>query len=238
MSALQRLQSEVNALVWRNDDFCQPNRNHLYQDAAIIAIQAGYLIEGWNIPNHNGSAPTATRFSSTVGHLEWNVTWDPSNVTFIGEETAGTMGCYLCGQIHYTSEHQNRGLPRWWNASPTPPPSYPAAIAVHPITPYEAIPEQLPTHVHPLPTALTSTLTTSTTTCCCTCTRLATPIIEWWNCQPRMMTASNTPHYCPGPVPTFPLTQHAAAIRRQRQNCQDEDDNFVYDSDFEHNRNT
>ncbi len=53
-----------------------------------------------------------------------------------------------------------------------------------------------------------------------------------------MMTASNAPHYRPGTVPTSPLTQHAAAICRQRQNRQDEDDNFVYDSDFEDNRNT
>ena len=42
----------------------------------------------------------------------------------------------------------------------------------------------------------------------------------------------------PGPVPAFPLTQRAAAIHRQRQNHQDEDDNFVYDSDFEHNWDT
>ncbi len=107
MSALRQLQSEINALVWRNNNFHQPNRNHLYQDAAVIAIQAGYSIEGRNIPNHNGSAPATTQFSSTVGHPEQNITWDPSNVTFVGEETAGTMGCYLCGQIHYTSEHQN-----------------------------------------------------------------------------------------------------------------------------------
>ena len=54
-----------------------------------------------------------------------------------------------------------------------------------------------------------------------------------------MMTASNAPHYRPGPVPTFPLTQRATAIRRQRQNHQDEEDNnFVYDSNFEHNQNT
>ena len=238
MSALRWLQSEVNALVWRNDNFCQPNRNHLYQDATVIAIQAGYSIEGWNVPNHNGSILVATRFSSTVGHPERNVTWDPSNVTFIGEETAGTMGCYLCCQMHYTSEHQNQGLPRQRNDSPTPPPSYPAAIAAHPITPYEAIPEQPPMHVHPIPTASTSTSTTSTTIHCHTCTRPATPIVEWQNHQPRMMTASNAPHYHPGLVPTFPLTQRATAIRRQRQNHQDEDNNFVYDSNFEHNQNT
>ncbi len=46
MSARQRLQSEVNALVWQNNDFHQPNQNHLYQDATVIAIQAGYSIEG------------------------------------------------------------------------------------------------------------------------------------------------------------------------------------------------
>ncbi len=199
MSALRRLQSEVNALVWWNDDFHQPNRNHLYQDAAVIAIQAGYSIEGRNIPNHNRSAPAATQFSSTVGHLERNVTWDPSNVTFIGEETAGTMGCYLCGQMHYTSEHQNRGLPWQRNTSPTPPPSYPAAIAAHPITPYEAIPEQPPTRVHPLPTVSTST---AITTRCRTRTRPATPIVEWRNHQPWMMTALNAPHYHPGHLPS------------------------------------
>jgi len=106
---------------------------------------------------------------------------------------------------------------------------------VHPITPYEAIPEQPLTHVHPLPTASTSTATTTRRR---TRTRPATPIVEQQNCQPQMMTASNTPHYRPGPVPAFPLTQCTAAIHHQRQNRQDEDDNFVYDSDFEHNQDT
>ncbi len=93
-------------------------------------------------------------------------------------------------------------------------------------------------HVHPLPTASTSTSTMSTTTRCCTCTRLVTPIVKQQNHQPRMMTASNASQYRPGPVPAFPLAQHAAAIRRQCQNCQDEDDNFIYNSNFEHNWDT
>ncbi len=116
-----------------------------------------------------------------------------------------------------------------------PLPSYPAAIATHPITPYEAIPEQPPMHVHPLPTMSTSTATTTRRH---TRTRPATPIVEQRNCQPQMMTVSNAPHYHPGPVPVFPLAQHAAAIRCQHQNHQDEDDNFVYNSDFKHNQNT
>ena len=46
MLALQQLQSEVNSLVWRHDNFHVPNANNTYQDNAIIALQSGYFIEG------------------------------------------------------------------------------------------------------------------------------------------------------------------------------------------------
>src|SRR6266550_6199283 len=78
----------------------------------------------------------------------WNnprrtVTWDPSNVSFPGEETAGTIGCYLCGDTHYTSKHHSRR--QFERRHQTPPPSYPDAVTPIRMTPYESIPEQLTT---------------------------------------------------------------------------------------------
>src|SRR6266550_2636692 len=51
IAALRQLQTEVNALVWRNDDFSQPNSNNNYQDAAVITLQTRNTIEGRNPPN-------------------------------------------------------------------------------------------------------------------------------------------------------------------------------------------
>ncbi len=104
--ALRQLQTEVNTLVWRNDNFSRPNSNNTYQDAAVIALQTRNTIEGRNPPNCFGSQPTVTQFPSTWENPGRTITWDPSNVSFPGEETAGTIGCYLCGEDHYTSEHQ------------------------------------------------------------------------------------------------------------------------------------
>ncbi len=100
VTALRQLQTEVNTLVWRNDDFSRPNSDNNYQDAAvIIALQMRNAIEGRDTPRRHGSQPTVTQFPST---------WDPNNVSFPGEETAGTIGCYLCGETHYTAEHHSR----------------------------------------------------------------------------------------------------------------------------------
>ncbi len=108
IAALQQLQTEVNALVWRNDDFSQPNSNNTYQDAAVIALQMRNTIEGRNPLNRFGSRPVNTQFASTWENPGRTVTRNPSNVSFLGEETTGTIGCYLCEKDHYTSEHQVR----------------------------------------------------------------------------------------------------------------------------------
>ncbi len=105
IAALQQLQTEVNTLVWRNDDFSRPNSNNNYQDTAVIALQTRNTIEG---RNRFGSQPANTQFPSTWDSPGRTITWDPSNVSFPGEETARTIGCYLCGEDHYTSEHQAR----------------------------------------------------------------------------------------------------------------------------------
>ncbi len=108
VTALRQLQTEVNALVWRNDDFSRPNSNNIYQDTAVIALQTRNNIEGRNPPRRFGSQPAVTQLPSTWDSPGRTITWDPSNVSFPGEETAGTIGCYLCGDTHYTSEHHSR----------------------------------------------------------------------------------------------------------------------------------
>src|SRR6266550_1619761 len=85
--------------------------------------------------------------NTTWNNPERNVTWDPSNVSFPGEETAGTIGCYLCGDTHYTSKHHS--CRRFERRNRTPPPSYPDAVTPTRRTAYESIPEQ----------SLTSTIT-------------------------------------------------------------------------------
>ncbi len=160
IAALRQLQTEVNALVWRNNDFSRPNSNNNYQDATVIALQTRNTIEGQNPPNRFGSQPANTQFPSTWNSPGRIVTWDPSNVSFPGEETAGTIGCYLCGEDHYTSEHQVHQ--RSQRRNQTPPPSYPVTTTTTRMTTYESIPEQPvaststdasrepPVHTHPL----------------------------------------------------------------------------------------
>src|SRR6266550_259919 len=111
-------------------------------------------------PNRFGSRPASTQFPSTWDSPGRTVTWDPSNVSFPGEETTRTIGCYLCGDDHYTSEHQVRRRSQRRNL--TPPLSYPTAITPTQMTAYESIPEQPitsaststsrepPVHIHPL----------------------------------------------------------------------------------------
>ena len=159
ITALRQLQTEVNALVWRNDDFSRPNPDNNYQDAAVITLQANNTIEGRNPPRRFGSQPGVTQLPSTWNSPGCTVTWNPNNVSFPGEETAGTIGCYLCGDIHYTSEHHSRR--RFERRYQTPPPSYPDAVTPIRMTPYESIPDQLitststnisrepPVHTHP-----------------------------------------------------------------------------------------
>src|SRR6266576_7187485 len=50
VTALRQLQTEVNALVWRNGNFSRPNSNNIYQDATVVALQTRNAIEGQNPP--------------------------------------------------------------------------------------------------------------------------------------------------------------------------------------------
>ena len=55
------------------------------------------------------------------------------------------MGCYICGQDHFTMEHQSHNQPRQQQHQP-PPPNYPDTIrsSSTSLTAYERIPEQVP----------------------------------------------------------------------------------------------
>ena len=147
MLALRQLQSEVNSLVWRHDNFHVPNANNTYQDNAVIALQSGYFIKGRDAP-----IPTSDHSDSvTITHLtgpdlpERMLTWEQSNFSFPGEDTVGSMGCYICGYNHFTTEHQSHTQPRRQQRQ-QPPPNYPDTIRASStsLTAYERIPEQVP----------------------------------------------------------------------------------------------
>ncbi len=91
--------------MWRNWHMQMPSATlsppNTYQDIVVITLQTRNTIEGRNPPNRFGSRPTITQFPSTWENPGRTVTWNPSNVSFPGEETAGTIGCYLCGKDHY-----------------------------------------------------------------------------------------------------------------------------------------
>ncbi len=230
MAALRQLQTEVNALVWRNDDFRRPNSNNAYQDAAVVALQAGYTIEGRNPPNRFGSQPATTIFSSTLGHPGRTIVWNPSNVSFPGEETAGTIGCYLCGEGHFTSEHQIHRRPGRQDSSP--PPSYPAATSTAPATVYESIPER--------PTNATASTSTSTS-------REPPTHVHPFNQRTRQppttpVTRRNNRSRTSPTSPTRGRSlqqRFTEGSRRQRpQRRTSNEDEFMFDSDAKHNVNT
>ncbi len=146
------------------------------------------------------------------------VTWDPSNVSFPGEETAGTIGCYLCGDSHYTSEHQARRRSPHRNL--TPPPSYPVATTPTRMTTYESIPDQ--------PTTSTSTNTSHEPP------NYAHPPI---NRPFRFPTMPRTNRGHGSTTRGRPLQSRIAeGSHRQRRSSNEE--MFLLDSDAEHNNNT
>ena len=129
MLALWQLQSEVNSLVWRHDNFHVPNANNTYQDNAVITLQSGYFIEGRDAP-----IPTSDRSDRvTITHLtgpdlpECILTWEQSNFSLPGEDTVGSMGCYVCRYDHFTTEHQSHTQPHRQQRQ-QPPPNYPNTI--------------------------------------------------------------------------------------------------------------
>src|SRR6266576_3485666 len=105
-----------------------------------IALQTRNTIEGRDVPRRHRSQPTTTQLPSTWDNPGCTITWDPNNVSFPGEETAGTIGCYFCGDTHYTSEHHSRR--RFERRNRSPPPSYPDTITPTRRTAYESIQEQ------------------------------------------------------------------------------------------------
>ena len=68
------------------------------------------------------------------------LTWEPNNYPFVGEDVAGNIGCYLCGQRHFTTEHINRSDTTRRRSEP--PPNYPDSLSPQRQTVYETIPEQ------------------------------------------------------------------------------------------------
>src|SRR6266576_3355966 len=216
VTALRQLQTEVNALVWRNDDFSRPNSNNDYQDAAVIALQMRNTIEGRDVPRRHGSQPTTTQLPSTWDNPGRTITWSPNNVSFPGEETAGTIGCYLCGDTHYTAEHHSRR--RFERRNQSPPPSYPDTITPTRRTAYESIPEQ--------PLASMSTNISREPPV------YARPPIG------RPLRSPTTPRRgCGSPTRRRPLRSRIAeGSHRQRRSSNEE--MFLLDSDAEHNNNT
>ena len=126
-----QLQTEVNTLAWQNNDFSCPNPSSGYQESAMIALCTGYTIEGRDTPLPNSQDDerwTVTHFVRT-NTPEQLIVWEPNNFPFVGEDIPGTMGCYLCGGRHYTSEHRSiRPLPTPAARNEEhPPPNYQAA---------------------------------------------------------------------------------------------------------------
>ncbi len=206
----------MNALVWRNDDFSRPNPDNNYQDAAVIALQTRNTIEGRDVPRRHGSQSTTTHLPSTWNSPERTITWNPNNVSFPGEETAGTIGCYYCGDTHYTSEHYSRR--RFERRNRSPPPSYPDAVVPTRRTTYELIPGQ--------PTTSISTNISHEPPV------YARPPVG------RPPRAPTTPRRGRGsPTRRRPLRSRIAeGSRHQRRSSNEE--MFLLDSDAEHNNNT
>jgi hypothetical protein len=158
MLALRQLQTEVNALAWRHDNYTSPTSLTQYQNAAVIALQSGFRIEGRDVPTDPPSNPRETHSHLTrPHHPDRIIVWRPNNITFHGEDSIGNIGCYLCGGRHFTSEHaertRNRQQPRREQRDIlSPPPTYPetvgapnhAAVAAAPPTAYEQIPPAPP----------------------------------------------------------------------------------------------
>ena len=97
-----------------------------YQDNAIITLQSGHFIEGQDAP-----IPTSDHSDHiTITHLtgpnlpERILTWQQGNYSFPGEDIVGSMGCYICGQDHFTTEHQSHNQPRQQQQCQPPPPNY------------------------------------------------------------------------------------------------------------------
>jgi hypothetical protein len=88
MLALRQLQTEVNALCWRHDNYTMPNDLTVYQNAAVIAIQSGYSIEGRDVPvEGNDSRETHTHFARPH-HPERTIVWRLNNLSFQGEDSS------------------------------------------------------------------------------------------------------------------------------------------------------
>ena len=218
VTTLRQLQMEVNALVWRNDDFSRPNSNNIYQGAAVIALQTRNTIEGRNAPRRFGSQPAVTQLPPTWDNPGRAIIWDPSNVSFPGEETAGTIGCYLCGDTHYTSEHHSRQ--RFERRNQTPPPSYPDAVTPTQRTAYESIPEQpltsMSTNISHEPLVYTHP-----------------PIGR----SPRSPTTPRNNRGCGSTTRGRPLRSRIVEGSRRQRHSSNEDA-LMFDSDAEHNNNT
>jgi hypothetical protein len=96
MLALRQLQTEVNALAWRHDNYTSPTSLTQYQNTAVIALQSGFTIEGRDVPLDPPSNPRETHSHLTrPHHPDRIIVWRPNNITFHGEDSIGSIGCYL-----------------------------------------------------------------------------------------------------------------------------------------------
>jgi hypothetical protein len=134
MLSLRQLQTEVNALLWRHDNYTTPNDATRYQETAVVALQSGFSIEGRDAPYEGGitGRTTVTHFTRPH-HPDRTLSWQPNNASFTGEPTIGTMGCYICGGGHFTSEHavrqhRYRSPPADDREEQQPPPNYPDTV--------------------------------------------------------------------------------------------------------------